>query len=221
MIDAILTNTVLPAISREFLTRTMAGQALNGVRLAVGGRRLRLSVRLSEAGRAGECAMVTQRCERVTDDRRELSLDEAMAIAILFQQQRPAGRGGRRSIARSSRSAPDHPDALHFSGVLAHQQGRSDEAIALIDEEPGARARPGRLAQQPRHRPAGARPTGRGDRRLSSARSRSIPSTPTRTTTSACCCGRRASRPRPKPRTARPSSSIPSTSTRITTSACC
>jgi type VI secretion system protein VasG len=35
MIDAILTNTVLPAISREFLTRTMAGQPLVGVRLAV------------------------------------------------------------------------------------------------------------------------------------------------------------------------------------------
>jgi type VI secretion system protein VasG len=35
MIDAILTNTVLPAISREFLTRTMAGIPLNGVRLAV------------------------------------------------------------------------------------------------------------------------------------------------------------------------------------------
>jgi type VI secretion system protein VasG len=37
MIDAILTNTVLPAISREFLTRTMAGTPLNGVRLAVNG----------------------------------------------------------------------------------------------------------------------------------------------------------------------------------------
>ncbi len=37
MIDAILTNTVLPAISREFLTRTMAGSAMNGVRLAVSG----------------------------------------------------------------------------------------------------------------------------------------------------------------------------------------
>jgi type VI secretion system protein VasG len=35
MIDAILTNTVLPAISREFLTRTMAGAALSGVRLGV------------------------------------------------------------------------------------------------------------------------------------------------------------------------------------------
>jgi type VI secretion system protein VasG len=37
MIDAILTNTVLPAISHEFLTRTMAGSTLNGVRLAVDG----------------------------------------------------------------------------------------------------------------------------------------------------------------------------------------
>jgi len=36
MIDAILTNTILPAISREFLTRTMSGSALTGVRLGVG-----------------------------------------------------------------------------------------------------------------------------------------------------------------------------------------
>ncbi len=35
MIDAILTNTVLPAISREFLGRTMAGATLAGIRLAV------------------------------------------------------------------------------------------------------------------------------------------------------------------------------------------
>jgi type VI secretion system protein VasG len=35
MIDAILTNTVLPAISREFLARTMTGAELRGVRLGV------------------------------------------------------------------------------------------------------------------------------------------------------------------------------------------
>ena len=33
MIDAILTNTVLPALSREFLVRTMAGQPLTSVQL--------------------------------------------------------------------------------------------------------------------------------------------------------------------------------------------
>ena len=37
MIDTILTNNILPAISREFLTRTMAGTPLSGVRLAVTG----------------------------------------------------------------------------------------------------------------------------------------------------------------------------------------
>jgi len=35
MIDAILTNTVLPAVSREFLTRTMQGAPLDRVHLAV------------------------------------------------------------------------------------------------------------------------------------------------------------------------------------------
>jgi type VI secretion system protein VasG len=35
MIDAILTNTVLPAISREFLERTLSGATLGGVRLGV------------------------------------------------------------------------------------------------------------------------------------------------------------------------------------------
>ena len=35
MIDAILTNTVLPAISREFLLRTMAGTPIGSVRLGV------------------------------------------------------------------------------------------------------------------------------------------------------------------------------------------
>ena len=29
--------------------------------------------------------------------------------------------------------APDHADALHFSGVLAHQHERSEQAVALIE----------------------------------------------------------------------------------------
>ena len=37
MVDAILTNTVLPAISREFLARTMAGSTLSAVHLAAAG----------------------------------------------------------------------------------------------------------------------------------------------------------------------------------------
>ncbi len=35
MIDAILTNTMLPDISREFLTRMMLGQPVTGVRVGI------------------------------------------------------------------------------------------------------------------------------------------------------------------------------------------
>jgi predicted TPR repeat methyltransferase len=61
----------------------------------------------------------------------EVSLDEAIAIAILFQKTgrlADAERVHRAILA----VAPDHPAALHFAGVLAHQQGRNDEALALI-----------------------------------------------------------------------------------------
>jgi type VI secretion system protein VasG len=35
MIDSILTNTMLPDISREFLTRMMEGKAIGGVKVDV------------------------------------------------------------------------------------------------------------------------------------------------------------------------------------------
>src|SRR5262245_3534818 len=63
---------------------------------------------------------------------RELTLDEAVALAILLQkneQQVAADELYRRVLE----TAPTHPHALHYAGVLAHQQGRSDEAVALIE----------------------------------------------------------------------------------------
>jgi predicted TPR repeat methyltransferase len=62
---------------------------------------------------------------------RAVSLDEAVSIAIRLQQNDQwvaAGDMYRRILER----VPDFPDALHFSGVLAHQEGRSDDAVALI-----------------------------------------------------------------------------------------
>ena len=62
----------------------------------------------------------------------EVTLDEAMSIAIVFQQHgqlEDAADVYRRILEQW----PDHPDALHYSGVLAHQQGRSDEGLALIE----------------------------------------------------------------------------------------
>ena len=63
---------------------------------------------------------------------RALSLDEAVSVAIALQQdeQWAAAADIYRSILEV---APDHADALHFSGVLAHQQARSEEAVALIE----------------------------------------------------------------------------------------
>jgi tetratricopeptide (TPR) repeat protein len=62
---------------------------------------------------------------------RELTVDEAVALAIQLQKngQLDEAEG---LYARILELFPDHPDALHFSGVLAQQQGRSAEAIALI-----------------------------------------------------------------------------------------
>jgi predicted TPR repeat methyltransferase len=63
---------------------------------------------------------------------REVTLEEAMSIAILFQQHGQLA-DAEDVYRRILELVPDHPDALHFSGVLAHQQGRSDEGVALIE----------------------------------------------------------------------------------------
>src|SRR5262249_6857006 len=63
---------------------------------------------------------------------RELTLEEAVSFAILLQKNEQlveAYEVYRRVLA----TAPDHPCALHYAGVLAHQQGRNDEALALIE----------------------------------------------------------------------------------------
>ena len=63
---------------------------------------------------------------------REVSLEEAIAIAILFQKNDQLAEA-EEVYCKILAVEPDHPDALHFAGVLAHQQGRSDEGIELIE----------------------------------------------------------------------------------------
>jgi predicted TPR repeat methyltransferase len=63
---------------------------------------------------------------------RELTLEEAVALAILLQKNEQLVEA-QELYRRILETAPDHPRALHYAGVLAHQQGRSDEAIALIE----------------------------------------------------------------------------------------
>lgn len=65
-------------------------------------------------------------------DDRALTLDEAVAVALALQQaeQWAAAEDIYRSVLEV---APSHADALHFSGVLAHQQRRAEDAITLIE----------------------------------------------------------------------------------------
>ena len=63
---------------------------------------------------------------------REVTLDEAMTMAVHFQQR------GQLAEAEEMYQIilallPDEPVALHYSGVLAHQQGRNDDAIIRIE----------------------------------------------------------------------------------------
>jgi len=62
-----------------------------------------------------------------------ITLDEAIAIAIRLQQREEwvAAHTIYRTILEV---VPDHPDAVHYSGVLAHQEGRSDDALRLIEK---------------------------------------------------------------------------------------
>ena len=63
---------------------------------------------------------------------RVVSLDEAISIAIRLQQSDQWVAAGD-IYRRVLEVAPDHPDAVHYSGVLAHQEGRSEQAVKLIE----------------------------------------------------------------------------------------
>jgi predicted TPR repeat methyltransferase len=63
---------------------------------------------------------------------RELTLDEAITVAIALQQRGHLAEA--EAVYREVLAvAPDHPRALHYAGVLAQQQGRSEEALALVE----------------------------------------------------------------------------------------
>jgi predicted TPR repeat methyltransferase len=69
----------------------------------------------------------------LAQDTRELTLDEAVAVAILLQKNEQFAQAGE-VYRRVLEVAPDHADALHYAGVVAYQQGRGHEAVALIEK---------------------------------------------------------------------------------------
>ena len=152
MIDAILTNTVLPAISREFLTRTMAGQSLNGVRAGRRRRRLRLPVRLSVGMNRARGSIEETHMDGETK-RVELTVDEALALAVEFLKK---GQFGEAEVILHAvlKLEPGNADALHYSGIVAHKRGNNDGSDRSDRPEPRACSGPAGLVQQPRHRAA-------------------------------------------------------------------
>jgi predicted TPR repeat methyltransferase len=54
----------------------------------------------------------------------------AVALALQQAEQWAAAEDIYRTVLEA---APNHADALHFSGVLAHQRGRTEDAVALIE----------------------------------------------------------------------------------------
>ena len=130
---------------------------------------------------------------------RALTIEEAVSFAIILQKNEQLTEA-HELFRRIIEAAPDHPRALHYAGVLAHQQGRNDEALALIERS---------LALAPDAATAAScsnRTDGWSLRSpLTGMRSPSIPATPTPTTIWVCCCGRPGARSKRKPRIAKPS----------------
>jgi tetratricopeptide (TPR) repeat protein len=60
-------------------------------------------------------------------------VDEAIALAIQLQKQHHLAEATL-IYAGVLDVAPQHPDALHYTGLLAHQRGRTDEAIDIIGQ---------------------------------------------------------------------------------------
>jgi len=63
---------------------------------------------------------------------RPAPLDGALKIAVAAHQAGKFGEAERRYRALLA-TAPNHPDALHFLGVLLHGQGQAESALALIE----------------------------------------------------------------------------------------
>src|SRR5262245_60314400 len=108
-------------------------------RLTSNTSRRKLMVRSTPPWRSSTTSQPTRSCEPpamstmpADASTRELTVDEAVAIAIQLQRREQL-REAHELFRRVLDTVPDHPDALHYSGVLAHQQGRHTEAITLIE----------------------------------------------------------------------------------------
>jgi predicted TPR repeat methyltransferase len=88
--------------------------------------------------------MLSQRMQNLVEDKmepseaptRQLTLEEALLIAIQLQRNEQLAEA-EVVYSRILEAEPYHAHALHYAGVLAHQQGRSADAVALIQKSLG------------------------------------------------------------------------------------
>jgi predicted TPR repeat methyltransferase len=77
--------------------------------------------------------LVDQQMEPSEAPARELTIEDALAIAIQLQKNEQLVEA-ELVYSRIVGAAPDYAPALHYSGVLAHQMGRGQDAVALIEK---------------------------------------------------------------------------------------
>jgi len=78
--------------------------------------------------------VLRQTPDDVEDEKaRELTVDEALELAIQLQRQEEFA-GAEAVFREILKVDPENARAMHFSGVLAHQMGRSQDGVALIRE---------------------------------------------------------------------------------------
>ncbi len=77
--------------------------------------------------------LLGQEIEDVEEPTRELTVAEAIAIAIHLQQHDRLAEAAA-VYGQILAADPGHPEALHYAGVLAHQLGRGDDGVALIEK---------------------------------------------------------------------------------------
>src|ERR687892_211308 len=67
-----------------------------------------------------------------SSDERPITVPEAMEL-VLEALQNGQFEAGAELCRQILEVAPEHPAAMHYAGVLAHEDGRTDEALALIE----------------------------------------------------------------------------------------
>jgi predicted TPR repeat methyltransferase len=77
--------------------------------------------------------LLREKTEPEAEESRELSVDEAVEIAITLHRDHRVTEANA-VYAKVLEVDPDNPRALHFSGILAHQTGRSSDAVELISK---------------------------------------------------------------------------------------